>query len=277
MQAGRRDLEAFEIAPNGEPKTLVIFDTMPGGTGYLPKLLAGDAAGLREAALVAAARLGACDCETSCHRCLRDFWNQRDHRVLDRHAVIPTLRRLAVVAGINQEPDPDEQLASFLEREFFERLIAAGIRPPTLQGIHRLANGRITVADALYADPDISIYLDGRAYHAQSAQRIAEDLHRRNQLEANGRLVLEYTYADVMHRFDDIAEQLRQALDGSPHDLSKPPAVLNGVVSDAEPRVLRVAVDSAAWIVAEANRQTHLAAANAARLGGWRLNRGLNC
>ena len=202
MQAGRRDLEAFEVAPNGEPKTLVIFDTMPGGTGYLPKLLAEGGAGLREVASTALERLDGCDCEKSCHRCLRDFWNQRHHRVLDRHAVIGTLRHLATAPGIDYEPEPDEQLASFLEREFFQRLDAAGIQAPTLQGIHRLPDGRITVADAVYADPDISVYLDGRQYHSQSVDRIRADLHRRNQLEHNGRLVLEFTYNDVMHDFD---------------------------------------------------------------------------
>ena len=275
MQAGRRDLEAFEVAPNGEPKTLVIFDTMPGGTGYLPKLLAEGGAGLREAAATALERLAGCDCEKSCHRCLRDFWNQRNHRVLDRHAVIPTLRRLATAPGIDYEPEPDEQLASFLEREFFQRLEAAGIQAPTLQGIHRLPDGGITVADALYADPDISVYLDGREYHSQSVERIRADLHRRNQLEQQGRLVLEFTYNDVLKHFDDVAALMRDALEGG---VDRTPAAVpqdgpSVMASDLEGGRLEVAVDAAAWVRDEAERQRHLAAANAARLNGWRLNR----
>jgi hypothetical protein len=275
MQAGRRDLEAFEVAPNGEPRTLVIFDTMPGGTGYLPKLLAGGGAGLREAAATALERLDGCDCEKSCHRCLRDFWNQRSHRVLDRHAVIPTLRRLASAPGLDHEPEPDEQLASFLEREFFQRLDAAGIQPPTLQGIHRLPDGRITVADALYASPDISVYLDGREYHSQSEERIRADLHRRNQLEQQGRLVLEFTYNDVMDRFDEVAAVLREALeagaDRTPTD--RPEVGLVVTASDPETRRLDVSVNARAWVQTEAARQRHLTAANAARLAGWRLHR----
>ena len=122
MQAGRRDLDAFEVAPRGTPTTLVIYDTMPGGTGYLPKLLHDEGTGLRAAARTVLERLEGCDSERSCHRCLRDFWNQRDHRVLNRHEVIHTLRHLAADPGHALEPTEDELLASFLEREFFERL-----------------------------------------------------------------------------------------------------------------------------------------------------------
>lgn len=275
MQAGRRDLEAFEVAPNGEAKTLVIFDTMPGGTGYLPKLLAAGGAGLREAAATALERLDGCDCEKSCHRCLRDFWNQRSHRVLDRHTVIPTLRRLASAPGIDYAPEPDEQLASFLEREFFQRLEAAGIQAPTLQGIQRLPDGRITVADALYADPDISVYLDGREYHSQSVERIRADLHRRNQLEQQGRLVLEFSYTDVLGHFDEVAAMMRDALEGGTErtPVAVPQDGLWVTASDLDGRRLEVAVDAAAWVRDEAERQQHLSAANAARLHGWRLYR----
>jgi hypothetical protein len=274
MQAGRRDLDAFELAPEGTPTTLVIYDTMPGGTGYLPKLLNDDAAGLRAAARTALERLETCDCERSCHRCLRDFWNQRDHRLLDRYAVIHTLRRLAVDAGHRLEPTDDELLQSFLEREFFERLQGAGLPVPTLQGIHRLPDGRITVADALYADPNISIYLDGRAYHAQSVEQIAADLERRNLLEADGHLVLEFTYTDVMRRFDEVVAILRQALNRDGATPSGPPTESLGAKDfDIDTGTADVEVPAESWIADEAARQAHLRAANAARLDGWHLVR----
>lgn len=274
MQAGRRDLDAFEVAPGGTPTQLVIYDTMPGGTGYLPKLLAGDGAGLRSAAATALERLDGCDCERSCHRCLRDFWNQRDHRMLDRHAVIPTLRRLSLDPGHALEQEDNELLASFLEREFYERLTDAGLPIPTLQGIHRLPNGRITIADALYADPDVSIYLDGRAYHSQSKQQIAADLERRNALEADDRLVLEFTYRDVMEHFDRVIGVLRHALTNDrPEPEQAPPAELGAEGFDLAGRTADVVVDADGWIADEALRQAHLEAANAARLAGWRLQR----
>ncbi|MGH2743244.1 MAG: Zn-binding domain-containing protein, partial [Thermoleophilaceae bacterium] len=276
MQADRRDLDVFEVPCDGVPERLVIFDTMPGGTGYLPKLLADGGAGLREAAAEALARLESCDCEASCHRCLRDFWNQRVHGLLDRRTVIPTLRRLAEAIGTEQLPSEDERLMSFLELEFHRRLEQAGLSMPTLQVIHRLPDGRITVADFAYADPDISIFLDGRAYHAQSEEKIRGDLRKRNELEARGRLVLEFTYADVMERFDDVTEMIRRGL-----SLAADGAMTNGEVpegltvtgrDDAGGR-LTVSVEPAEWVADEEARQRGLAAANEARLRGWRLSR----
>ena len=171
MQAGRRDLAWFERIEADKPVSLVIYDTLPGGTGYIPKLLADEAAGLREAAREVAERLVACDCTGSCHRCLRDFWNQRHHSILNRFEVVGTLARLAEAdVRLQGVEEADDQLESFLEREFFERLKAAGLPPPTLQVYRELEGGRITVVDCEYRDPDVSIYLDGRAYHAQSEE-----------------------------------------------------------------------------------------------------------
>ena len=82
----------------------MIYDVMPGGTGYLPKLFANGGAGLRAAASEALHRLEMCTCADSCHRCLRDFWNQRHHLLLDRFQVIGTLRRI-VGASVTNERD----------------------------------------------------------------------------------------------------------------------------------------------------------------------------
>ena len=59
MQAGRRDLDWFERRQVDEPRSLVLFDTMPGGTGYVPKLFAERAVGLKQAAREAIRRLEA--------------------------------------------------------------------------------------------------------------------------------------------------------------------------------------------------------------------------
>ena len=186
MQAGTRDLGWFERLTAGDPVSLVIYDTMPGGTGYIPKLLSEGAAGLRAAAREAAERLATCSCDRSCHRCLQDFWNQRHHGILNRFEVVSTLARLAGadvrLYGVEED---DERFESFLEHEFFDRLTTAGLPAPTLQVYRELNGGRVTVVDCEYRDPDVSIYLDGRAYHAQSPEQIAHDMERRNDLEAS--------------------------------------------------------------------------------------------
>jgi hypothetical protein len=114
MQAGRRDLDWFERRRKDEPVSLVFFDTMPGGTGYVPKLFADGAAGLKAAAGEALERLVACTCSGSCHRCLRDFWNQRLHAELDRFAVLTSLKRLAGADAVKGVDPDDERLESFL-------------------------------------------------------------------------------------------------------------------------------------------------------------------
>jgi len=276
MQAGQRDLGWFERLQAGAPHSLVIFDSMPGGTGYLPKLLADDSVGFKAAAAEALARLESCSCTDSCHRCLRDFWNQRLHHLLDRFQVLGTLRRLTETSAVEHEAAEDDRLESFLEEEFFTKLRGAGIPTPTLQVTRELGRRRITRVDAEWRGPDVSVFLDGRAYHALSAEKIADDLDRRNRMEATGVLVLEFTYGDVMDRFDDlVVPMLRQALSGEVGAAVDPRSVAGLVVSSIDERARRVAatVDASAWADREAARAESLASANRLRLAGWRLVR----
>jgi hypothetical protein len=276
LQAGRRDLDGFERRQAGVPVSLVLYDTMPGGTGYLPKLFANSAAGLREAAGVAAERLASCSCRDSCHRCLRDFWNQRYHAMLNRFEVVGTLRRLAGAEAIKGAAPEDDRLESFLEMAFFERLKGAGLPTPTLQVVRVIGGRRIIRVDCEYRDPDVSVFLDGREYHTQSLEKILDDLEVRNQLEARHVSVLEFTYRDVMDAFGDVAECLRAALQGVPEDSDLDLHALPGLaVEDIDPvsRMVVARVHPAAWMNSEAARVESLRSANRARLAGWRLRR----
>jgi len=276
LQAGRRDLDGFERHRAGIPVALVLYDTMPGGTGYLPKLFTNGASGLREAANEAAERLASCSCRDSCHRCLRDFWNQRYHAILNRFEVLGTLRRLAGAEAIAGAEAEDDRLESFLEMEFFERLKKAGLPAPTLQVVRVIGGRRIIRVDCEYRDPDVSVFLDGREYHTQSEEKILDDLEVRNRLEAQGVRVLEFTYRDVMDAFDNVATQLRAALDGASRDADLDLHALPGLaVEDVDPvsKTLVARVDAAAWMTSEAARIKSLRSANRARLAGWRLRR----
>ncbi|MHB1910506.1 MAG: DEAD/DEAH box helicase [Acidimicrobiales bacterium] len=277
MQAGQRDVGWFVRPLNAEPRALTLYDTMPGGTGYLPKLTADGGEGLRLAAAGALERLEACTCQNSCHRCLRDFWNQRHHSVLDRFEVISTLRRLAEAPATEFEAAEDDRFESFLEEEFFERLSAAGLPAPTLQVVRQLGQGRITRVDAEYRAPDISVFLDGRAYHAQSLEKIADDLDRRNRLEAKGVLVLEFTWEDVMQRFDEVVvPALRSALHLENLEPSLDLQELPGLAIehiDRSRHFARVVVNCVDWMSSESARQDSLTSSNRARLAGWRLHR----
>jgi replicative superfamily II helicase len=276
MQAGRGDLDWFERRQRDEPVSLVLYDTMPGGTGYIPKLFTAGASAFKAAALEAGRRLGGCTCVDSCHRCLRDFWNQRNHEALNRFEVLATLQRLAggeLVEGLDPE---DDKLESFLEQAFFERLKAAGLPLPTLQVVRAIGNRRIIRVDCEYRHPDVSVFLDGRAWHAQSVEKVLDDLEIRNNLEADGVCLLEYTYEDVMNDFDRVAEEIRTALDGGVSNNSLDLESLPGWhLEDADSRTKKavIEVDAPAWVTSESARLESLHSANEARLAGWRLQR----
>jgi replicative superfamily II helicase len=279
MQASRGDLDWFERHQNDEPISLVLYDTMPGGTGYIPKLFTDGAAGFKAAALEAGRRLGGCTCPDSCHRCLRDFWNQRNHHALNRFEVLAILQRLAGAAVVEGLDPEDDKLESFLEQEFFTRLQAAGLALPTLQVVRVIGGRRIIRVDCEYRDPDVSIFLDGRAWHAQSVEKVIDDLEIRNALEAKGTCVLEYTYRDVIDDFDRVAQEVRTALDGGTDDPTLDLGSLPGWSlkdSDTRRKQAVVAVEPAAWVASESSRLTSLRSGNRARLAGWRLRRTYN-
>jgi DEAD/DEAH box helicase/Domain of unknown function (DUF1998)/Helicase conserved C-terminal domain len=274
MQAGRNDLRWFEKRQNDQPVSLVIYDSMPGGTGYLPKLFANAGNGLKTAASEALRRLEACTCADSCHRCLRDFWNQRYHLLLDRFEIVGTLRRMVGAAGLGDEELDNERLESFLEQAFYERLVDAGLPLPTLQVSRYVGKRLITRVDAEYREPSISIFLDGRAYHAQDAEKIRDDLHRRNQLERRGVCVLEFTYGDVMNDFAYVLETLGAALSGGGKEMD--PATLPGLTvvhHDDLAKQADVEIPASAWMAGDAARASSLRSANRLRVSGWRLRR----
>ncbi len=74
-----------------QKKILVLYDTMPGGTGYLKRLYEH----LPRIAEQVRNHLEKQRCETACYSCLKDYWNQRIHALLDRTLVKEVLAELA--------------------------------------------------------------------------------------------------------------------------------------------------------------------------------------
>ncbi|HZS79795.1 MAG TPA: DEAD/DEAH box helicase [Ktedonobacteraceae bacterium] len=80
---------------------IVLYDDVPGGAGYVESL----SRRLPQAAAAALERLEQCACLDSCYRCLRSYYNQNEHRLLDKRLVIETLRDMAesaTIAGIGR-------------------------------------------------------------------------------------------------------------------------------------------------------------------------------
>ncbi len=292
---------------NGRPRaSLVFYDTMPGGTGYLKRMVQD----VPRLAARIAEHLGHCTCERACYRCLKDYWNQRLHGLLDKRLVLRTFQALAAAApGPERRPlEESVRFDSFLEAGFYRLLEQHGLPLPTAQRVIRDAVGRyITRADFTYEREKIVILTDGRAFHAQDAVKIVEDLDRRNDLVRQSYCLLEFTYRDVMEEPESVVEAVRRALqreaagpvaewipapplDGAREYVErlcqeKPTFRPGGylrlpdglevpvLAADPEQHMAWLVVDMDAWLRDAARWQQDLAVHNRIRLAGWQILR----
>ncbi len=215
MYVEQREIGHFTILrqPSTGPElSLAFYDTLPGGTGYLRRLFER----LGEVAAVAHRHLSTCPCERACYRCLMQFWNQRDHALLDKRLVLPTLASLA--EGMSTAPAPSisqrERFDSMVEAILFQRLRAAGLPRPRVREVLRDPTGRgILQMDLSWPDRQLAVLVDGREFHTTTVDQVLADQDKRNQAIAAGERLLEFTGWEVLHHLDQVVEELRLALE----------------------------------------------------------------
>jgi very-short-patch-repair endonuclease len=287
--------------------SLVFYDTMPGGTGYLKRMVQ-DVPRLAKRIVE---HLETCPCERACYRCLKDYWNQRVHGLLDKRLVLQTFQALAAAApGAERHPlDEAVRFDSFLEAQFYRLLSQEGLALPSTQKVIRDPLGRYIIrADFTYEREGLVVLTDGRAFHAQDPVKVVEDLDRRNALSLGGYRLLEFTYRDVVHDPQGVVELVRQALRGAAEGPgaqwiagSQPPeeawdfvrrlcqdvpafrpgghlrladgTALSVLAAAPEWRWALVSVDVEGWGRDAAFWQRDLSACNRARLDGWQVLR----
>jgi very-short-patch-repair endonuclease len=277
---------------------------MPGGTGYLERLVHT----LPAIAHTVGQYLQDCPCQRSCYRCLKEFWNQRLHHLLDKRLVLTTLDMLAAAGpGVTLPPrQVQQQFESFLEQTFYEVLQARSIPLPKTQQIVRTADGAyIMRADFTYDQPPVVILTDGRAFHLTDEQTIIEDLDRRNALALNGQHLLEFTYRDVLDTPDTVIASVDAALKAVPthrrvsernasaalgqawaarlyermpqfvtgKDIQLDGATLPTLAIDQERGIALLLIDPADWMQQPATWQRDLRLHNQARIEGWTIIR----
>ena len=86
---------------------------------------------------------------------------------------------------------------SHLERRFLRLVRTAGFPRPNCQVVHRRGGQRIARVDFLFPGTDVVVEVTGRLGHASDAER-RQDARRRNALQEAGRVVIEFTTADVL-------------------------------------------------------------------------------
>lgn len=187
---------------------IVLYETAPGGAGYLEAL----AGRLGPWARAAHDRLFAHDCERACYRCLKSYRNQFDHARLNKELVRPLLFALGGVEpvqetavgqggdGMRQSREraaaitpPDPSVASPIEQALLAAIRLDGRLPdPEGQVEVRTEEGvLLTVPDFAYPDMKIAIFCDGFAYHG-NIDTLSSDAQKRNRLQSMGWLVLTF-------------------------------------------------------------------------------------
>ncbi|MFD6038990.1 DEAD/DEAH box helicase [Streptomyces griseoincarnatus] len=234
---------------------LVLYDALPGGTGYLHRLVDREGEEFRAVLAEAQAALRDCPCaptpRRACHRCLLGHAPERDYKDLDRQEALWMLDSLLGTDGrsgwdVGKEAADAEvrfvdQAESDLERRFIECLdrwletpgnAAEAGHATTPTGRHgkqftltrpdgspvhwevvaqKDLHDHRTRPDLLFrpvagdttgdgAPPlPVAVYLDGYRWHASSrANRVAADAAKRARLRADGILVWQITWDDVV-------------------------------------------------------------------------------
>jgi very-short-patch-repair endonuclease len=203
---------AVEPLPNDHDRKLILlYESAEGGAGVLRRLL-DEPDALAE---VAREALRLChfdpetganqrralraqeDCEAACYDCLMNYYNQREHRLLDRQAIreiLLSLARSRVLAGPTEQPRSThlEQLmrlaGSELERSWLRLLEEHSQRLPS--HAQHLIESCATRPDFYYQEYQAAIYIDGH-YH-DYAERRKRDEEYTDCLEDLGYTVLRF-------------------------------------------------------------------------------------
>jgi hypothetical protein len=179
FQLEESELRADPLPSASERLLLMLFEASEGGAGVLRRLL--DPGVL---AAVAREALDIChfdpdtgddrrradgaseDCEAGCYDCLLSYTNQRDHRILDRHAIRETLLELTrarVSAALAPAPANEDlarlerQCETELQREWLRALAERGLRLPS--HAQRPVRACVATPDFLYGE-DAAVYID---------------------------------------------------------------------------------------------------------------------
>jgi hypothetical protein len=99
---------------------------------------------------------------------------------------------------------------SYLEREFLKLVDDFDLPRPIPQVEHRVDGVHIARVNFSYPQLGIVVEVSGGRGHSSAADR-GKDARRRNELQRLGKLVLEFTYEDVMQRRPYVAATLTEA------------------------------------------------------------------
>ena len=214
-----RELAAEPLPSEIDRRTLLFYEAAEGGAGVLRQLV-DDPAALRN---VARRALELCHfdpdtgadrplegepCEAACYSCLLSYFNQRDHRRLDRK-LLPALLHTWSNGQVKTSPrlaSREDHLEALLratqtelERRWLRLVHRLGLRLPS--AAQRLIDPPGALPDFIYDDQHVLIFVDGPVHDDPAQAR--RDLDLRGQLEDLGWITLSF------HHDEDWEARLR--------------------------------------------------------------------
>lgn len=241
--------EMQEPSTTGNKQYLVIYDRIPGGTGYLKQLMTSPTAlfGMLEKALD---KLSTCKCvnddsKDGCYSCILAYRNSRHRQNISRQSAVKLLskillnqEKLVPVQGLSEVPT-NKLLDGALEERFVQAL--SQVFTVTKQRINNKSGYWIDVGDSTWElepqvdfdetdgvlktradfvlrphkqaertkENELVIYTDGFEYHWNN---VTDDLRKRLSLLRTGRKVWVFTWDDLELGSTDKAVSMPQLL-----------------------------------------------------------------
>ena len=214
FQLEDRELATEALPSSDDRQHILLYEASEGGAGVLRRLV--EDPGTLPAVARRAMELGHFDpdtsedqrrakgaredCEAACYDCLLSYYNQRDHRLLDRQ-LLPGILQPWMRASVRTSPAPiprDDQLRrllnlcqSDLERRWVGMVDRMGLALPS--DAQRLVDACHVRPDFLYRDEGAAIFVDGP--HHDTPEQQAKDNEQQDALEDHGLTVIRFHHA----------------------------------------------------------------------------------
>ena len=219
METSHEELNGFirkilNVNENKELYQIILYETIPGGIGYIEKLEDYWCKIIQKAYET----LYNHECDKACYRCLKNYYNQRDHKLLDKRTVRPLLEDIISLCPIVRSDKREKNKIIFdspLEEEFYKIFDKFGIKKPTADH-HPIKDkeGRIIAnADFAYPERKIAIFIDGVQYHFSNIGQIQKLLDISNKLSILGWVVLRFPTNKIREHPADVASEISNALE----------------------------------------------------------------
>lgn len=248
FQVEDRELATEPLPSDLDRRMLLFYEASEGGAGILRRLVEENGALKR----VARTALEICHyepgtledkkhapraretCESACYDCLRSYFNQRDHNLLDRKLLrdlLASWEQGAINTSPSTQTREEHKLAllrlcqSDLERRWVELVDQLGLRLPTdAQALIEICTAR---PDFLYQEDNVAIFIDG-PHHDTPTQR-SRDRALDENLINHGTTVIRFHHAAdweaIFARYP--------SLFGKPTAKSEPPPSRHSPIPDA--------------------------------------------